>query len=213
MRRPLQLLLLVTLVAAAACTRPKVELMPVFALGDGGTLECSTFADLACVNFINFQIAEKDDLTPSTECITVDKRLNTLCDVTQLQHGSEIFRYDKDALVQIKMWGLRIFPATSCEINPECPPKSLFSGVTDWVKASEVRGGQLPIRITDATGCGRKEVYRPRGTRSCESVCDFSEPVCSLQEGCVCLIQDDAGTPQSAGNWERVDGGVDATTD
>jgi hypothetical protein len=207
-RRPPHALLVVAALGAAACARPRVALTPVFET-DAGAGECAAFTDLACVNFINFQIAEKDDLTPSTECITVDKRLNTLCDITQLMHGAEIFRYDKDARVQIKMWGVRIFPATSCEINPDCPPKSLFYGVTDWIKASDVQGGQLPLRIIEATACGQKEVYRPRGGRDCYSVCDNTEAKCVMHDGCVCLIQDDAGTPQSSGAWERVDAGAD----
>jgi hypothetical protein len=210
-RRPPPTLLLVAALGAAACARPKVQITPEFDLRtDAGTsLECAAFADLGCVNFIKFQIAEEGDLTPSTQCITVDKRLNTLCDVTQLEHGSEIFRYDRDARVQIKMWGVRIFPATSCEIIPECPYKSLFYGATEYLKAGEVQGGQLPLRITDAKACGQREVYRPRGSRDCYSVCEYSEPVCELQDGCVCLVQDDAGVPQLGGVWENVDAGVD----
>jgi hypothetical protein len=210
MRGPALLLVLFAL-AAAACARPKVQIAPVFELfTDGGVpLECSDFDDLACVNFIKFQIAEKDDLTPPTECITVDRRLETLCDVTQLQHGTEIFRHDKDAFVQIKMWGLRIFPATSCEIIPECPPRPLFSGATDWIKASEVQGGRLPLRITDAVGCGLKEEYRPRGGRDCYTVCGSTEAACEMHDGCVCRVQDDAGVATPGGNWTFADAGTD----
>jgi hypothetical protein len=215
-RRLPRLVLLLAALGAAACARPKVQMTTAFDLRtDGGApLACSDYTDLGCVNFIKFQIKEEGDLTPSTECIQVDKRLDTLCDVTQLQHGTEIFRYDKDARVQIKMWGLRVFPATSCEIIPECPAKGVFEGETDYVRASDLHG-QLPILITKAEDCGRKEVYRPRGTRDCYSVCDYSEPVCALQEGCVCLIQDDGGVsrdaavPSGNGAWELVDAGVD----
>ena len=211
MRRPLLLLLLLAPVTLAACARPKVQLTLEFQLTtDGGApLECADFHDLACVNYIKFQIEEQGNLTPPLDCITVDKRLDTLCDLTALQHGTEIFRYEKDATVRIRMWGLRVFPATSCEIMPECQARILFTGVTESVKAGDVPGGKLPLTITSAADCGQKEVYRPRGTRDCHSVCDDTEPVCSLQEGCVCLVQDDAGTPQSAGNWERLDAGTD----
>ena len=211
MRRPLLTLLLCAAAALGACARPKVQLTVDFQLTtDGGApLECSTYADLACVNFIKFQIEEDGNLTPPLDCITVDKRLATLCDVTQLEHGSQIFRYDRDARVRIRMWGLRVFPATSCEINPECQPRILFTGVTDWAKAGDVPGGKLPLTITEAHDCGRKEYYEPRGTRTCDSVCQYSPPVCDMHEGCVCLVQDDAGTPRSNGAWEPLDAGVD----
>jgi hypothetical protein len=208
--RPTRLLLLLALLGAAACQRPRIAITPVFeVVTDAGAQECTAFNDLGCVNFIKFQIAEEGDLTPPTQCITVDKRLNTLCDVTQLEHGTEIFRYDRDARVQIKLWGLRIFPATSCEIVPECPPKSLFYGATDWITAGEVQGGQLPLHVTEAYDCGQKEVYRPRGGRDCYSVCDYSDAVCSMHDGCVCLLQDDAGMPAFGGVWDAVDAGVD----
>ena len=214
MPRPRHLLLLVAALAAlgtAACERPRIAITPVFELQtDAGAVECAAFKDLACVNFIKFQIAEQGDLTPSTECITVDQRLTTLCDVEELAKGTEIFRHAKDARVQIKMWGLRVFPATSCEIIPECPAKSLFSGATDWIKASEVQGGQLPLHITEATDCGLKEVYQLRGGRDCFTVCDYTEPVCSMHDGCVCLLpQQDAGVPASGGSWKLTDGGID----
>jgi hypothetical protein len=209
MTRARRLWLLAALVALTGCARPKVQITPVFAT-DAGVGVCAEFDDLACVNFIKFQIDEEGDLTSPTQCITVDKRLATLCDVTQLEHGAEIFRYDKDARVRVKMWGLRVFPATSCEIVEGCEPKILFSGSSgDYVRASDVPGGQLPLRITRAGACGQKEVFRPRGGRDCYLVCDYNEPVCELQDGCVCLIQDDGGTPSGGGAWERADAGAD----
>jgi len=208
MRRPPLALLVVAALGAAACARPRVALTPVFET-DAGLGQCAVFKDLACVNYINFQMEEQGNMTPPTDCITVDKRLETLCDVTDLAHGTEIFSYGKDARIKIRMWGLRVFPATSCEINPECQPKILFTGVTDEVKATDVQGGQLPLHIFEAKGCGAKEVYRPRGGRDCFSVCDFTEAVCEMHDGCVCRLQDDAGTPSSGGAWERVDAGVD----
>jgi hypothetical protein len=210
-RRPPPTLLLLAALGAAACARPKVQITPEFDLRtDAGTpLECSAFADLGCVNFIKFQIAEQGDLTPPLQCITVDKRLNTLCDLDQLAKGTEIFRYDRDARVQLKLWGLRVFPATSCEIVPDCPPKTLFAGKTEFVTVGELQDGKLPLTITDAKACGRREVYHPRGNRDCYSVCEYSEPVCELQEGCVCLVQDDAGVRSLGGAWENLDAGVD----
>ncbi len=198
MRRAPRLLVL-ALVAAAGCARPTVHMTTSFDLTtDGGApRECTEFADLACVNFIKFQIEEEGTLTPPTECITVDKRLTNLCDVSELAHGTEIFRYDRDARVRIKMWGLRVFPATSCEIIPDCPPKSLFDGTSDAITAGEAHG-EVPLHITFAKGCGAKEEYRPRGGRDCYRVCDYTEPVCELRDGCVCLLPDsraDGGAP------------------
>lgn len=188
MTRGLRLLLLFALLGAAACARPQLQLTPVFEVTtDAGVpLECAAFADLACVNFIKFQIEEEGNLTPPTDCITVDQRLTNLCDVAQLARGTEIFRYDLDARVKVKMWGLRVFPATSCEIVPECPPRSLFDGATEEFDLD--RSGDVPLRITFAQGCGAKEVYRPRGGRDCFTVCDFTEPRCELRDGCVCLV-------------------------
>jgi hypothetical protein len=211
MPRGLVLLVLCALVGGAACQRPKVTLDPVFELrSDGGMSQgCEQFADLACVNFIKFQIAEENSATPATQCMKVDKRLTTLCDLDEVGNGTEVFRQERGDKVQIKMWGLRVFPATSCEINPECAPKVLFYGATDWMPAGDAPGGLLPLRITGATDCGLKEEYRPRGDRDCYSVCDYTEPVCDMADGCVCALQDDAGVPARAGNWAAVDAGGD----
>jgi hypothetical protein len=206
-----RLLLLGALLAGLGCQRGPVALDPVYEVrADGGAaLQCEQFADLACVNFIKFQIAEEGSPTPATQCLKVEKRLTDLCSLDQLATGTEVFRQDRGANVQIKMWGLRVFPATSCEINPECEPKVLFYGATDWLPAGDTVDGVLPLRVTGATSCGAKEEYRPRGNRDCYSVCNYTEPVCTMTAGCVCAIAEDAGVPESGGSWVRVDAGTD----
>jgi hypothetical protein len=200
-------LLLLALLPLAACQRPQVALELVFdVVPDGGTdAGCAAFADLACVNFIKFQL---DSPTMPTQCLKVQKRLTTLCDVRDLATGAELFRPGQDDTVTVKIWGLRVFPATSCEINPECEPKVLFSGQSDAVRAGGVNGGTLPLHITSVAGCGPREEYLPRiGGKECAEVCTNGAPVCVLAEGCVCTVDADAGAPRS-GNWAlEADGG------
>ena len=212
-------LLAATLVLCfCGCERSEVKLDVEFPVAKdaGADAGCAAFADLGCVNYVKFQLSNLAGTHMATECLKVEKRLTTLCDLKSLARGTALFREDRGETVQVKMWGLRVFPATSCEVNPECDARILFSGSSDWVKLGEVAGGSLPLRVTSAQACGPKEVYRPKGDRDCFAVCDYTEPVCDMSDGCVCLMPE-TGAPDGAtsgsfgpdsGVWVLLDAGT-----
>ena len=212
MRRALLALALL----AAGCSRPQVRLTLGFALGDAGVGECLPANDLACVNYIRFQLSSEDLFT---RCVRVDQRLGTLCDLEQLANGSELFRGSPDDVVSIAIEGLRVFPATSCEQTSECRPRTIFSGGTGPVKLGDAAGGSVPLTITKYTPCGPREEFRQRAPgQSCDVVCDTDRgnvPICELEDGCLCAVvsvvvdagvipdgggADDAGAPLEAGS-------------
>jgi hypothetical protein len=202
--------LLVLALLGAGCSRPQVSLALRFAIDDGGAGECLPADDLACVNFVRFQLsAIGKDLF--SRCIRVEERFATLCDLERLANGGELFRGDPDDVVSIAVEGLRMFPATSCEQTTDCRPRRIFTGGTGVVRLGDVAGGSVPLVIDNYLGCGPREEFRARlPGQSCDLVCDTARGnivSCVVEDGCVCAVVSpsldggagpDAGVPRDA---------------
>jgi hypothetical protein len=209
MRRAL--LVALALAAAAGCDRPQARLRFTYDLraDGGGPGVCEQVTDLGCVNFVRFQLSAKGGTEILTNCVKADQRLTNLCDVEELGRGAELFNRDPDDNVVITMEGLRVFPATTCEITAACPPRELFSGIAGPLRVGDHAGGTIDLTVNRAGACGDPEEFRqPSGTQTCDEVCETFLPgnrvVCPppgsgidyVEGGCVCAI---APRPTDAG--------------
>lgn len=145
---------------------------------------CEAQKDLSCVNYLQFTL--EDEKGFSTECIKATQSLSTLCDVAALADGRELFRSDPDALVRVEVKGMRVFPATSCDVQNACPPRVIFSGVTEERRASDLAGSPFPLTIKLVEPCGAKEQFWP-GATNCAAICGAGNVVCDgISGGCLC---------------------------
>ncbi len=180
--------------AAAGCHSPQADLNIMLA-GDGGTCASpdagvddagAPLSDLHCVNFLQFRV--DDGTSFSTYCIKLEKRLETLCDLANVADGRELFKLDPSAGVTISVQGLRVFPATSCDIDAVCPAREIFSGDTGAVRVKDLAGKPVDLPVAMTEPCGAPEVYFPKSSdESCDSICGTAaKAVCDLSSGCLC---------------------------
>ena len=152
---------------------------------DAGT--CAGITDLSCVNYLQFSIDDGTGFT--TQCVKVTQVLTSLCDVASLADGRELFRVDPDREVKIKVEGLRVYPATSCNVNAEnpCQRRLMFSGETPRVRIGDLAGQSIPLVVTVSELCRGQEQFFPLGSgETCEMVCGGEKVVCAIQDGCLC---------------------------
>jgi hypothetical protein len=196
----LRALLVSAVLVAAGCRVPTVAL-DLRVEGDAGA--CEQYADVACVNFLDFVVARSGGEVV-THCVTVPHRMTNLCDLQSLATGGELFRLDQDDVVDITVRGMRVFPATSCEpLDPGvCPEFNVFRGTADKVTLAASAGGRVSLAVHLVNPCGEttSEKWWPRSDGlSCDVTCrtnGFSKVVCDgILEGCLCTAPLDAGVP------------------
>ena len=158
---------------------------------DGGG--CGAFADIACVNFLEFRAR---NLTASTSrCVKVDVELTNLCDVASLPDGRELFKLPPETPLPIEVQGKRVFPADGCG-SSDCN-KIVFRGTTTGVgHLGDYAGRQLDLTLTMVGSCGESEefFFRPDGG-TCAEICGTqSDVICDgVASGCLCTAHVDGG--------------------
>ncbi len=186
--------LLALLALAAACRSAQTELdldpggdASACAPSDAGSPGTDAGSDdLGCANFLEFTV--DDGSSFSTRCIKLSKALHGLCDLKDAADGQELFSLSPGSRVRVSVKGLRVFPATSCDVSAACAPRTIFEGTTDWIRIADVAGGAVHLPVALAEPCGAPEVFffKPAG-RTCDSVCtDHAKMVCEIQGGCLC---------------------------
>jgi hypothetical protein len=171
-------------VSQPACKEREAQLRVTFPEApDGGTCDAQT--SLRCVNYLQFTAGAGGDFV--SHCMKVDVTLDTLCDLTKLADGTELFKLPPETPLPITLQGLRVYPATSCS-SATCAPRLIFAGTTaETGRIGDWAGAVLDIPVTVAQPCGPPEVFYflpPGGT--CAQVCE-GEIVCDgVQGGCLC---------------------------
>ena len=149
---------------------------------DAGT--CAEVTDLSCVNFLRFSVDDGEGF--STHCVRVTQGLASLCELASLADGRELFRLEPDREVEIKVEGLRVFPATSCEADG-CQRRILFKGQTAKVRIGELAGQSIPLVVSMQEPCGAKEQFFPlRQGQTCAEICGVDLLICGIEDGCLC---------------------------
>jgi hypothetical protein len=199
MRRRLVLLVLLT-----ACARDPVALeVEILIAGDAGPVPCSTYRDLACVNFISFEVEHDGEIV--SRCVRVAQTLGTICDLPREARGEELFRVDPDDEITITISGLRTYPDTSCQVAGVCPARQLFLGSTGKIRLRDAQDGKIKLPITEAGFCGDQERWVGKGaTQTCADSCSGEDyVVCDgVLGGCLCR---DPGTGVPDGGLELED--------
>jgi hypothetical protein len=196
------LALCAALALPAACNDRQTHLKLTFPATDSGT--CQDQTNIACVNYLEFTAG--DDVSGfSSQCTRVGVSLGSLCDVAKLAEGQELFKLAPGTKLPIRISGIRVFPATSCNAG-ECPAKQIFSGATDATGTiGDHVGDTLEIPVTLVQPCGAPEsfFFLPPGS-TCEDLCGTGNVVCDqVQGGCLCK-----GLPSAADLAAR-QGGID----
>jgi hypothetical protein len=167
--------------AGGGCQSRQTALTVTFP--DGG---CETVTDLGCVNYLLFTV--NDSTGFSSHCVKVDKRLDNLCDVAALADGHQLFQLSPDTRLPIGLTGMRVFPATGCDLQA-CAPRIIFSGETMSGRLGDYVGRDIPLPLAVRQSCGPSEefFFLPPGT-TCAQLCgSASQVVCDgIQGGCLC---------------------------
>jgi hypothetical protein len=140
---------------------------------------------VSCVNFLEFKVDNSGEF--STHCIKLTQEILSLCDLKLVADGRELFKIDPNSEVKISVRGLRVFPATSCDVDPTstCQNRVIFAGSTDLVRIGDLVGGLLELPVTVSEPCGPPEQWFEKGDQSCADICDVV--VCDgIQGGCLC---------------------------
>src|SRR6185503_1958948 len=103
---------------------------------------CEAVTDLGCVNYVQFTV--NDSTGFSSHCVKVDKRLDNLCDVAKLADGRELFKLPPETRLPIGLAGMRVFPATGCDLQA-CAPRILFSGETAGGHLGDYAGRDIEL--------------------------------------------------------------------
>jgi hypothetical protein len=215
MRMAFAMLLAVSL---ASCQRRQVSIVLGF---DAGVGSCADVKELSCVNFIRFELRTGRDEPGEGQghqyvnCVPLmGTRFETLCDVSTLGMGQELFRRSPDEEVELHIAGLSHFPMTSCENLEACPDRVVFRGRTARVRLGDLIGGSVPLIIHELApgGCGLgRYVIRPQldggcSDAECESggyrrlVCPVNvSEVPDIDGFCVCEAKVDGGLEEDAG--------------
>ena len=93
----------------------------------GGAGGCQAQTDLKCVNYLQFSAGNDDGFRSG--CAPIDVVLGNLCDLVQLAEGQELFKLPPETMLPIRVAGIRVFPAISCNAGT-CAAKTIFSGAT-----------------------------------------------------------------------------------
>lgn len=201
MRRAASLALIVSLALAAACSDRQTRIRLTFPTVDGGT--CMDQTNISCVNYLEFTAG--DDVHGfSSDCARVPISLETLCDVGKLAEGQELFKLSPDTRLPIRLSGIRVYPAVSCNAG-ECPAKQIFAGQTDATGTVGDHVGQtldIPVTLTVPCGVPEQFFFLPPGTTCAELCGGTDQVVCDhVQGGCLCL------QPTMAPTQGGIDGG------
>jgi hypothetical protein len=169
----------------AACSERQTHLKITFDVPDAGA--CDQQTNIKCVNYLEFTAG--DDVSGfSSSCTRVDVSLDTLCDVAKLAEGQELFKLSPDTKLPIRLAGIRVFPAVSCNAG-ECPSKTIFSGATAETGTIDQYAGQtltIPVTLTQLCGPPEAFFFLPAGS-TCTDLCGAGNVVCDhVQGGCLC---------------------------
>lgn len=190
-RGSLGVLVAALLAFAGACKTPETRINLIVPSIDGGG--CGAFADIACVNFLEFRA--RNQTASTSRCVKVDVELANLCDVATLPDGRELFKLPPETPLPIEVQGKRVFPATSCG-SSDCN-KIVFRGTTtDVGHLGDYAGKQLDLTLTMVGSCGQSEefYFLPDGG-TCPELCGSqADVVCDgVANGCLCKSHADGG--------------------
>jgi hypothetical protein len=139
------------------CKSPQAQITVSFpSAGDGG---CAAQTRVGCVNYLRFTVHDQTGF--NTHCVTVPQgqALTSLCDVADLAQGQELFKLSPDTLLSVKLEGMRVFPATSCEPQESCDPRYIFSGTSQSVRLGDIAGGTLEIPLEMVLPCQSEDFF------------------------------------------------------
>ena len=132
---------------------------------------CQAQTNLKCVNYFQFSAGNDDGFRSG--CTPIDVVLGNLCDLVQLAEGQELFKLPPETMLPIRVAGVRVFPAISCNAGT-CPAKTIFSGATveSGAPIGNYAGQVLEIPVTVNMPCGEPEQFflLPEGS-TCAEVC------------------------------------------
>jgi hypothetical protein len=183
--------LALALAVDVACKSKEVQIEIVVPPLNGRV--CSTYTDLACVNYLEFTVIGQT--TSSSHCVVVPMgALGNLCDVAALAEGRELFSLPPETPLPIEVRGKRVFPAETCGTR-QCD-KTVFVGQTGSGRIGDYVDRPLELTLSMAGACGQSEEFftLPDGG-TCVDVCGGqSNIICDgVAGGCVCKSRMDGG--------------------
>jgi hypothetical protein len=188
---------------AFGCKQKRGGIVLVYA-GDGGTA-CASATNLRCVNYLNFQLTGTGEDDFVIHCVKAPTGLDSMCRLREAGDGTtEVFRRDPDDRVDIEVTGLRVFPAISCQENPDCKHKKIFYGKVRGVRVGDIadRGVELPVTPA-CPGCEPcvLETYWTQlsdddaCTRTCDKAGGVPVSECTIPGICLCQHESLDGGP------------------
>lgn len=207
------------LVSLTACKEQQTQIRFTFPGGsdggaDAGAGGCQAQTDLKCVNYFQFSAGNDDGFRSG--CTPIQFALGNLCDLVQLAEGQELFKLPPETMLPIRVAGVRVFPAISCNAGT-CPAKTIFSGATleSGAPIGNYAGQVLEIPVTVNMPCGTPEQFflLPEGS-TCTEVCHRPDLlVCdNVAGGCLCKELPSASelAAQQAARMDGGQGGIDS---